>query len=240
MADSKITGGSVRLLERMKTGEYEHREASVELTFGVFEDRDYRDLLDLAHEGCVLKVNQMLGRKDTIESRRAAKTESRRPPRIEVEVASENTNVDAALVVAAAKTELPANKAAVTTSDPEAEAMVPILAKAAADPLDMGETIDDVAAALASASSDLLDMDEGLTAAAPEITDKMLNEQVQHHNNRMIELYRKANGDDGGLGTLKIRELIGKFVPVGKKVKDIPEDQRQNFLDGLRALKCDK
>jgi hypothetical protein len=239
MADSKITGGSVRLLERMKTGEYEHREASVELTFGVFEDRDYRDLLDLAHEGCVLKVNQMLGRKDTIESRRAAKTESRRPPRIEVEVASENTNVDAALVVAAAKTELPANKAAVTTSDPEAEAMVPILAKAA-DPLDMGGAAEDAPSAPTTPSVNLLDMDEGLTAAAPEITDKMLNEQVQHHNNRMIELYRKANGDDGGLGTLKIRELIGKFVPVGKKVKDIPEDQRQNFLDGLRALKCDK
>lgn len=258
MSDGFITGGEVRLLERVKTGDYEHKEAMVSLHFSVYEGQDHRDLLDRAKAEVISQVGQLLGRthRDTMQARK----EARRPPKIEVEVNAENTSAEEAAAAAAVKaSDLPTNKAIVTTDDPAAKADVARLAQAAltvtagvsgpsVDPLDMGDgdhastVIEKTAITTAGVSQDTiagdpLDMGEELTAAAPEVTDKLMNEQVQFHNNRLIEIYRKKNGDNGEEGTRVLREHIGKFVPVGKKVKDIPTDQRQNFVDGLKGLK---
>ena len=243
MASGNITGGSVSLLERIKTGEWEHKEAKVELHFNVYDGQDHRDLLDQAHDAVVAKVSQVLGRthRETVQARK----EARRPPRIEVEVAAENATTEDAVQVAAAKGELPVNKVVVTTDDPYAKADAARLAKVTADPLDVsGDPAQSVTAQPSAPSADAstenadpLDMGLDLTAAAPEVTDADLNVQVQFHNNRLIEHFRKRGGtDDGSEGTLQLRGVIGKYVPVGKKVKDISQDQRQNFLDDLKAL----
>lgn len=42
---SRITGGSVHVLRRVNLGNYEHKEAAVELTFGVNEDEDHAPIL---------------------------------------------------------------------------------------------------------------------------------------------------------------------------------------------------
>ena len=239
MADGQVTGGIVRLLERVKTGDYEHKEAMVELHFSVYDGQDYRDLIDRVKAETVTQVHQILGRtKDTLA---AAKREARRPPKIEVEVTGENVTVEEALSVAQTKPDLPANKTVVTTNDPTVPPSTG--AGSTPDPLDMSDPGGEIDHGLKSGTSptggstpDPLDMDEELAAAAPEVTDKLLNEQVQFHNNRLITAAQKKDGGDGAAGTLKLRELIGKFVPVGKKVRDIPADQRQNFLDGLKAL----
>ena len=230
MASGNITGGSVSLLERIKTGEWEHKEAKVELHFNVYDGQDHRDLLDQAHDAVVTKVSQVLGRthRETVQARK----EARRPPRIEVEVAAENATTEDAVQVAAAKGDLPANKAIVTTDDPAAKADAARLAAATADPLDMGSAS---GSSPTDGSIDPLDMD----AVAPEVTDKLLNEQVQFHNNRLIEAAKKSSGtDDGSAGTLVLRRLIGKYVPTGKKLPSISQGQRQNFLDDLKGLKA--
>ena len=242
MADGQITGGIVRLLERMKTGDYEHKESMVELHFNVFEGQDYRDLLDRCQAEVIEQTGRMLGRtkKAVVEQTRA----TRRPPRIEVEVHAENATVEqAGAAIESKAAEVPANKVVVTTSDPEAEAQTERLLKAVADPLDLGDTaatgVSSTPSATASAAADI-DIDPlEMTPAAPEVTDKMLGDQVQFHNNRLIEAAKKSSGtDDGSAGTLVLRRLIGKYVPTGKKLPSISQGQRQNFLDDLKGLKA--
>ena len=237
MADGQITGGVVRLLERMKTGDYEHKESMVELHFNVFEGQDYRDLLDRCQAEVIEQTGRMLGRtkKAVVEQTRA----TRRPPRIEVEVHAENATVEqAGAAIESKAAEVPANKAVVTTNDPEAEAQTERLLQAAADPLDLGDAStgsSGISPTDGSTEIDPLDM----MPAAPEVTDKMLGDQVQFHNNRLIEAAKKSSGtDDGSAGTLVLRRLIGKYVPTGKKLPSISQDQRQNFLDDLKGLKA--
>lgn len=56
----QITSGVVRFLQRSNTGDYNHKEASAELSFTVGDSEEYQVGLDLAGAAALTKVNQLL------------------------------------------------------------------------------------------------------------------------------------------------------------------------------------
>ena len=78
----------------------------------------------------------------------------------------------------------------------------------------------------------------GLTASTPstddltaqrEVSDNDLQTALAKKNEALI----KAHGPQG---TMKIRDLMGRFVAPGKTVREIPQSDRASFLAQLEAL----
>ena len=59
MTTTQVTGGQVRITQRKKIGDYEHREVEALLTFGVDEGHDYQDVFDRAGQAVCEKVEQL-------------------------------------------------------------------------------------------------------------------------------------------------------------------------------------
>lgn len=57
---NQITGGTVRFLERKKTGDYEHREVSVELNFSVADGKDPTNSVNQAADMAQKKATELL------------------------------------------------------------------------------------------------------------------------------------------------------------------------------------
>ena len=93
-------------------------------------------------------------------------------------------------------------------------------------------------ASAASTGDDPLGSVSGLTASTPstddltaqrEVSDNYLQTALAKKNEALI----KAHGPQG---TMKIRDLMGRFVAPGKTVREIPQSDRASFLAQLEAL----
>lgn len=222
MDDGQITGGSIRFMQRVKTGDYEHKEVSTELNFMVRDNQDHRDLLDRVSDEAQNTTLRLLGLSKAAarvpaQSRTAV---TRKPPT----VATHETIVvpveASALMVEVAPVAPVADPAGIEDdTDPLAPAGASV---SGADPSAQ------VTAPVADASS-IEEDDDGLTAARV-YTDKDVTDTITKHNARLIEAL-------GAAGTAKIRELLCVYVAPGKHARDIPVEKRGEFIGKLEALK---
>lgn len=242
MADGQVTGGLVRATERIKTGDFEHREVTVELHFNVLDGRDYRDLFDNTAVETLEKVQTMLGRSKTV-ARQTARSLAR-PPRVTQVVETESANTTA-VIAALGQTDV--NHAVSVTSDPEAAAKASAvdaasmenvgelpLESASGDKAKLSGSAQDAgnSSQLHSTGLDPAAIDSGSDewTATRDITDAMMMESITARNARLIEVHKEK-------GTKMIRDLIAKYIPAGKPAREIPKDKRQQFLTDLDALK---
>lgn len=71
--------------------------------------------------------------------------------------------------------------------------------------------------------------EEDFSTAQREVTDAELGQAASLKNGELSKMHKEG-------GAAMIRALIGKFVPPGEKLINIPQGQRQAFLDQLQAL----
>ena len=127
-------------------------------------------------------------------------------------------------------------KAAASAAKEEPDAAASDDPLAAAPPSTSSPATDTAAAA--STGDDPLGSVSGLTASTPstddltaqrEVSDNDLQTALAKKNEALI----KAHGPQG---TMKIRDLMGRFVAPGKTVREIPQSDRASFLAQLEAL----
>lgn len=210
---SQITGGSVTYLRRVKTGDYEHKEAATTIQFSNGENEE--DISAQARAVAVDRTNEALGIKPadapvtqpstpaTAPMKPRATRGAAKPPTVQ---ALPNTAGEAGGEVASSTT-----GGATSEADPFADSGLQEQITAPAS----GGT--------EPAGSDNGFDDDLLSPPAKEINDKELVEALQAHN-------RKVNNSPG------IRALVGKYVAVPKRAQDIPQDQRRQFLDELAKV----
>jgi hypothetical protein len=215
MSSGQITGGVVSFEERRKIGDFEHRAVKVDLNFSVEDGVDHRDIFDQVAEEARNKVLHLHGLKPVA---------GKKPPHVGQTVSQEkamsappNVNLPVEKAAEPAVAEPARDPAAMEDDSPLAGASSDGAPKTgepatAADPADMGS----------------IEADE--ITAGREYTDKDLSDAITTVNARLINVHKEK-------GTLKIRELLAKFVLPGKPARSIPADKREQFIKELEALK---
>ena len=221
--DGRITGGSVTFLKRVNRGNYEHEEASVKLDFAMNEDgTDHTTVLGRAQAEAKVGVLVQLGPMKA-EVAPVAPLASSAPATASAQSTARTTGRGQTKAAASAAKEEPD---AAASDDP----------LAAAPPSTSSPATDTAAAA--STGDDPLGSVSGLTASTPstddltaqrEVSDNDLQTALAKKNEALI----KAHGPQG---TMKIRDLMGRFVAPGKTVREIPQSDRASFLAQLEAL----
>lgn len=221
--DGRITGGSVTFLKRVNRGNYEHEEASVKLDFAMNEDgTDHTTVLGRAQAEAKVGVLVQLGLMKA-EVAPVAPLASSAPATASAQSTARTTGRGQTKAAASAAKEEPD---AAASDDP----------LAAAPPSTSSPATDTAAAA--STGDDPLGSVSGLTASTPstddltaqrEVSDNDLQTALAKKNEALI----KAHGPQG---TMKIRDLMGRFVAPGKTVREIPQSDRASFLAQLEAL----
>lgn len=209
--DGRITGGSVTFLKRVNRGNYEHEEASVKLDFAMNEDgTDHTTVLGRAQAEAKVGALVQLGL-------------------MKVEVAPVAPSAPATAQSTASTTGKGRTKAAASAAKEEPDADDPLAAAPSPTATD---------AAVSTQGDDPLGSVSGLTASTPstddltaqrEVSDNDLQTALAKKNEALI----KAHGPQG---TMKIRDLMGRFVAPGKTVREIPQSDRASFLAQLDAL----
>lgn len=110
-----------------------------------------------------------------------------------------------------------AQKRAANTLAPEAESVM-----VAGSQFDTEDAVEDVGTN-ETVDEDPMDMDITAAAETP-ITDKDLNEKLMEKNAILKN-------------PVRLRELVGRYVPPPGMARDIPQEQRKAFLLELEALK---
>ena len=221
--DGRITGGSVTFLKRVNRGNYEHEEASVKLDFAMNEDgTDHTTVLGRAQAETKVGVLVQLGLMKA-EVAPVAPLASSAPATASAQSTARTTGRGQTKAAASAAKEEPD---AAASDDP----------LAAAPPSTSSPATDTASAA--STGDDPLGSVSGLTASTPstddltaqrEVSDNDLQTALAKKNEALI----KAHGPQG---TMKIRDLMGRFVAPGKTVREIPQSDRASFLAQLEAL----
>ena len=256
--DGRITGGSVTFLKRVNRGNYEHEEASVKLDFAMNEDgTDHTTVLGRAQAEAKVGVLVQLGLMKaevapvaplassapaTASAQSTARTTGRGQTKAAASAAKEEPDAAASddpLAAAPPSTFSPAtDTAAAGTPAPSGVGDDDPLASTGAV---ASATTTQPASGVASAAStgdDPLGSVSGLTASTPstddltaqrEVSDNDLQTALAKKNEALI----KAHGPQG---TMKIRDLMGRFVAPGKTVREIPQSDRASFLAQLEAL----
>lgn len=207
---SQITGGSVTYLRRVKTGDYEHKEAATTIQFSNGENED--DISAQARAVAVDRTNEALG----IKPADAPVTQPLTPAAVPQKPRATRGAAKPPTVQALPNTEGEAGGAAASSTTGGATSE--------ADPFASETTTEPNSTTSASTQSSDNGFDDDLLAPpAKEINDKELVEALQAHN-------RKVNNSPG------IRALIGKYVAAPKRAQDIPQDQRRQFLDELEKV----
>ena len=65
--------------------------------------------------------------------------------------------------------------------------------------------------------------------AQREVTDADLATAAAKKNEALVKVHKEA-------GTMKIRDLVGQFLPPGKTLRDLAQADRPAFLAKLEAL----
>ena len=264
--DGRITGGSVTFLKRVNRGNYEHEEASLKLDFAMNEDgTDHTTVLGRAQAEAKVGVLVQLGlmkaevapvaplassapaiASATASAQSTARTTGRGQTKAAASAAKEEpSKPDAAasddpLAAAPPSTFSPAtDTAAAGTPAPSGVGDDdPLASTGAVAPSPTATATDAAASGVSTQGDDPLGSVSGLTASTPstddltaqrEVSDNDLQTALAKKNEALI----KAHGPQG---TMKIRDLMGRFVAPGKTVREIPQSDRASFLAQLEAL----
>jgi hypothetical protein len=264
MDEARITGGSISYLRRVKTGDYEHAEAKAEISFSTGELID--EAGDTAKAKVYEMLGLKPEPKPRTRKADAGPPISKELPVSDSPLSQSSVQLTLAqpsiaptvgtspdpLVVAATGIQVASSAPATIavgdplapglgTSAPAASTSTVAGGGPSSDPLapnaSSGTTSAVGAPAAVSAASgggDPLSGAQEDWGAVREITDKDLRDACALRNHELLE----ANKDkDATLVTRSIHDLVGKFVPPGKRTSDIPQNQRQKFIDDLKAIK---
>lgn len=221
---AQITGGKIFYSQTRQAAQFEPKKAEVELSFIVGEGEAFADIAKMAEDFAVAKVQEMIGAKATPAARQVQSA----PPKPAVDAAPKSspamdtTPVDPKAAYAAAQA---AEKA---TAKPAAKTSVPKAGKKADetkaaistgdervnpedDGIDMGTSDDDILGAAEPVVVAAAITDAELTSAISKVNQKLNNAQL-------------------------IRGLVATFVDPPKGSRDIPQEQRADFIVKLEAL----
>lgn len=219
---SQITGGEFRYLRRLKTGEYEHKEASATLTFSTPEGENYEAIFDEAANQAVRQVEVRLG-VAPVASRAVAPaaepsqgtaapvtppaTRGRKPakpPVIDVSIGAEEIS---------AQVEANRTAAAVEVATDPASVVVEERPNISVSPEDRQDP----------ANPDPVSFDEFDTPLEMLVTDATLLDALTRKNAQLKN-------------PTAIKTLVAKFVAPPLTYKSIGPEARQKFLDELAKL----
>ena len=241
MESGRITGGSVSFMKRKQVSQYEPEEASCRLDFSIPEGcNDYGNTLNTAEIEAKLSVMNQLGivKREEI-ARPLAKTRSSleadivagKSPKPAHRKSAQIEALDGAVTTIASATDVkPASDTtAGSTDDPLAPAAgetatagTSAVVVAGEDPLAPSAVIaSDTTASTASTADPF--------TAQREVTDADLATAAAKKNEALVKVHKEA-------GTLKIRDLVGQFMPPGKTLRELPQADRPAFLAKLEAL----
>ena len=225
MDNGRITGGSVSFLKRLNKGNYEHEEASAKIDFVAHDGMDASPVLTAAETEAKASVMAQLG----LASRPLV------PATAPVVQNAATAGVpEVKKVVAHRKSkEIEALDAAGPSADPlapAANASAP--ATLPASPVASGASAggDDplAPAGVLAMTASTPSTDDPFTAQR-EVTDADLATAAAKTNEALVKVHKEA-------GTMKIRDLVGQFLPPGKALRDLAQADRPAFLAKLEAL----
>jgi len=259
METARVTGGSVCFVKRVNRGNYEHEEATTRLDFVVPEGNDYGATLKSAEvEARFSVLCQLVIERREETPRPLAQTRSSLEADIAAGKSPKPRHVKSAAILAQEAKEEAA--AIVQTNGPDYEDLATVVKNASAPAVAAADGDDPLAPAgvsqvpstasspapsstatassvtgddpLAPASVSAATVSTALTGeftAQREVTDADLATAAAKNNERLVKLHKEA-------GTVKIRDLIGKFLPPGKPLRELPQAERAGFLAKLEAL----
>lgn len=208
-----VTGGEVKILERIRTGEYEHREAAVTI---YFDGDDPSRATDMAQ----VQVQRILGRA-------AGPAKPVAGPHKAGDKAVKETAATAAVVQTTEAVVSP-NPAVVASQSGSggatASAGVSSATAALEAALDGPQNPVEGSVGTKAETTNLDPLGEMFETPAKQVSDVELNEAA---SKKMQELGDKT----------KIVELLSKYVPPKTSMAKMPQTLRQSFLVALAELK---
>ena len=233
MDNGRITGGAVSYMRRVNKGNYEHEEASAKIDFVAHDGMDASPVLTAAEGEAKASVMAQLGlaprplaqtrtslEADEARGKPAGRVAHRKSKDIEV--------LDAA--GPSADPLAPAGVATITVAPTDAKPASDTTAGSTDDPLAPASTgaVDDPLAPTGPASPNSATETDPFTAQR-EVTDADLATAAAKKNEALVKVHKEA-------GTMKIRDLVGQFLPPGKTLRDLAQADRPAFLVKLEAL----
>jgi hypothetical protein len=207
-----LTNGVVKYERTVKTGDYENKKLSIELSFNIEEG---------AAADPALIIDQAIDLVHTKLGLQVAK------PRPTPNIADAAAKVDAAVkqmkdATADTKAADDAKAAFAAKTEKDAKAKTAKEAKAAADAAKQQIQAQPEDRKPAEITEDFVDMgdDDLMSGEEPEITDKDLQDKITARNG----VIKSA---------VSIKKLIGKYAPTAGQ---IPQVQRKKFLEELAVL----
>lgn len=220
-----VTNGVVNFLRRIKTGDYEHKEASVTLNFNIPEDMGIAEAaghIERIGQMAETKAHVMLGLVKAGATHALAVVEKAVEPVTDrVDEIVNKIMTDASAVADEAANSETAKRLEAELTKPRRNRPPKVDPKP--DPASVVE--EPAQPAVTSPADDDPFAEDGdvFSAAEPEVTAS-----------DMISAVTKKNGEIRN--PTAIKTLIGQFVAPPKTVRDIPQVRRREFLDKLAAL----
>jgi hypothetical protein len=243
MTTEFINGGTVKVMQRVKTGDYEHKEVSAELTFSTFEDDEEgagRAKLDTAMDMANDRVRRTLGLGEHAVVPKAGRRTVEAPSNRKEPVVAEAAKAVADPFVPAGSVTATAPASGTGAADPfgvatpatntvteRSLATAPNVTAgstqgtqgASEDPFASGASAGQATANTAGAATD----EDLFTGTASEITNEQLRERCAAHQAKVKN-------------AVAIRALIGKYVAPPAPVTGIAQEKRAAFLLELEKV----
>lgn len=209
----QITGGKVTFLKRIQKAQFEPVEAAVEISFAVGDGEDHQAIFDTASNAAKAKVEELLTGKPAPAGRTKAD--------LEAEAIARGNKPDATEVKTRQTRRPPSSKPATTDAetlpaDDVRSQHTVVNGKPKEDPKGDATTTDED---IFSAGGD--------EPAKIIITDEVLLSKIAATNGKIKN-------------PPAIRALIGEYFKpeekTGKQAKDIPQEEREDFLAELAKL----
>ena len=249
MDNGRITGGAVSYMRRVNKGNYEHEEASAKIDFVAHDGMDASPVLAAAETEAKASVMAQLGLAPRLATAPVVQNAAAKEPEVKKVVAHRKSKeIEALDAVTSAPTQVIATvgETAVQEIDdplaPAANASAPAtppaspaasVASAGGDdplaPASTGAVDDPLAPAGVSAMTASTPSTDDPFTAQREVTDADLAMAAAKKNEALVKVHKEA-------GTMKIRDLVGQFLPPGKTLRDLAQADRPAFLVKLEAL----
>lgn len=206
-----ITNGTIEFSRRIRTGDFEHKDAKVSLSFTVAAGINARETAEYVGNLAVERALAMVGEKPSTE---------------QLHVQTLAAGIEAPPLVKDGGEKpyhgmIPPKETQPWPGPTVGEKVIDIVGN--------GVAVNPTEAVIPTASS--------LTTTSPSepivLTDKQLVEEVTAKQARLLSA--AADGEREAVATY-VPALIREFVPPPSKVHAIPQERRQEFLDRLAAL----
>ena len=221
MDNGRITGGAVSYMRRVNKGNYEHEEASAKIDFVAHDGMDASPVLAAAETEAKASVMAQLGLASRPATAPVVQNAAAKEPEVKKVVAHRKSKEIEALDAAGPSADplAPAANASAPATPPASPA-ASVASAGGDDPL--------APAGVSAMTASTPSTDDPFTAQR-EVTDVDLAMAAAKKNEALVKVHKEA-------GTMKIRDLVGQFLPPVKTLRDLAQADRPAFLVKLEAL----